>query len=197
MRCFPLDLYQIFITHNRPWSVREIVLFIVIFTVAAGLFYGKYKQGRIVMSQAVSALLLLWFLAVVYGSTVFTRTPSLERTYELELFWSWKEVFRGSGEMLKEILLNMILLFPAGMLLPGAAGKKLSWKKGLVFGLFVSTVIEISQLVLCRGLFEWDDIIHNGLGCMGGCIVSGTIFFDKKNQLLKCFYNGERKKDVL
>ena len=22
-----------------------------------------------------------------------------------------------------------------------------------------------------RGLFEWDDIIHNGLGCMVGCLV--------------------------
>nr|WP_317365435.1 VanZ family protein [uncultured Blautia sp.] len=174
-----MDLYQIFITHNRPWSIREILLFFVIFTAAAGFFYRRYKQGRIVMSQVVSGLLLLCFLAIVYGSTVFTRIPSLERTYEMKLFWSWKEVFRGNGEMLKEILLNMILLFPAGLLLPCAAGKKLSWKKGLAFGLFVSTVIEISQLVLCRGLFEWDDILHNSLGCMAGCVVSKIIFLKR------------------
>ena len=96
-----MDLYQIFITHNRPWSIREILLFFVIFTAAAGFFYRRYKQGRIVMSQVVSGLLLLCFLAIVYGSTVFTRTPSLERTYEMKLFWSWKEVFRGNREMLE------------------------------------------------------------------------------------------------
>ena len=51
-----MDLYQIFITHNRPWSIREILLFFVIFTAAAGFSYRRYKQGRIVMSQVVSGL---------------------------------------------------------------------------------------------------------------------------------------------
>ena len=35
----------------------------------------------------------------------------------------------------------------------------------------ISAVIETSQLVFMRGLFEWDDMIHNGLGCMVGCLV--------------------------
>ena len=27
-----------------------------------------------------------------------------------------------------------------------------------------------------RGLFEWDDMIHNGLGCMVGCLgVDGVV----------------------
>lgn len=39
-----------------------------------------------------------------------------------------------------------------------------------------SAVIETGQLVLCRGLFEWDDILHNGLGCMAGSLVIGIIF---------------------
>ena len=33
----------------------------------------------------------------------------------------------------------------------------------------MSAFIEVSQLVLMRGLFEWDDMVHNGLGCMAGC----------------------------
>ena len=35
----------------------------------------------------------------------------------------------------------------------------------------ISAVIETSQLVFMCGLFEWDDMIHNGLGCMVGCLV--------------------------
>lgn len=35
-------------------------------------------------------------------------------------------------------------------------------------GLIASAVIEVLQLVLCRGLFEFDDMIHNGFGCMLG-----------------------------
>lgn len=35
--------------------------------------------------------------------------------------------------------------------------------------------IEISQLWLCRGLFEFDDIIHNSLGCMLGCLLGNRL----------------------
>lgn len=43
-------------------------------------------------------------------------------------------------------------------------------------GLVVSLLIEVLQLVLCRGLFEWDDMIHNGLGCMIGAVAMGRLF---------------------
>lgn len=43
--------------------------------------------------------------------------------------------------------------------------------QALLFGVLISAVIETSQLVFMRGLFEWDDMIHNGLGCMVGCLV--------------------------
>lgn len=80
------------------------------------------------MPQAVSGLLLLIFLAVVFGSTVFTRNPGSAPKYELELFWSWKKViYEGSQSLLKENLLNMILLFPMGILLPAALWRRLSW----------------------------------------------------------------------
>lgn len=102
-----MDIYQIWITHNRPWTRFEMLCFTILFLIAA--------------------LLLVIFLAVVYASTVFTRTPET-RQYQLELFWSWKEILgipptgrlgsTGSAvELLQENLLNMILLFPAGVLL--------------------------------------------------------------------------------
>ncbi|RGX96930.1 VanZ family protein [Blautia sp. OF03-15BH] len=113
-------------------------------------------------------MLLLIFLGIVFGSTVFTREPKAYREYELELFWSWKAVLRGDREMLKENLLNMLLLFPAGLLFPPLFHKKLPWWTGLAVGLFISAGIETGQLVLRRGLFEWDDMVHNSLGCMLG-----------------------------
>ena len=47
--------------------------------------------------------------------------------------------------------------FPAGILLPRLTGRKLKWWMGLLVGIAVSSAIEISQLLLCRGLFEFDD----------------------------------------
>jgi glycopeptide antibiotics resistance protein len=73
--------------------------------------------------------------------------------------------------MLKENILNCILLMPYGCLLPGALDKRISWKRGLVIGMGTSFVIELLQLITCRGLFEFDDIIHNGVGCMMGAVL--------------------------
>lgn len=47
--------------------------------------------------------------------------------------------------------------------------------------LFKAYIIEFSQLIFMRGLFEWDDMIHNGLGCMIGCLFA-NIFRKKKNR---------------
>ena len=175
-----MDIYQIIITHNRSWTIREIIAFAVVFLIAAFLAAVLLKQHKIVVMQAVCGLLLLTFLAIVFGSTVFTRTPGL-RQYQLEVFWSWKEILgigkcgrlgsTAEGGLLQENLLNILLLFPAGILLPGVTDRKLKWWMGLLVGITVSSAIEISQLWLCRGLFEFDDIIHNSLGCMLGCLL--------------------------
>lgn len=173
-----MDVYQIFITHNRRWTIWETFCFSVIFVAAFFAAYRLVSQKKIVRPQAASGLLLLVFLGIVFGSTVFTRTPNGIHDYELEVFWSWKSVFAGNREILKENLLNMILLIPMGFLLPGIFHKSLSWKMGLLAGVIVSGVIETCQLIFCRGLFEWDDMIHNGIGCMIGCMI-GSWFMAK------------------
>lgn len=113
-----MDLYQIFVTHNRPWSVREIVVFTVLFLGLAVLLLYLAKQKKIFYSQAVSGMILFAFLGIVFGATVFARESNGVHQYELELFWSWKLALRGDRAMQEEIFLNMILLFPAGLMLP-------------------------------------------------------------------------------
>lgn len=43
-------------------------------------------------------------------------------------------------------------------------------------GIILSGGIEVLQLVLRRGLFEWDDIFHNSLGCMLTTIIGSRIY---------------------
>lgn len=187
-----MDLYQILITHNRMWTLQEIFVFTVIFIVALISVIVLVKMKKIRICQAVSFLGLLIYLALVFASTVFTRNPGA-REYQLELFWSWKEIIGiepvgrlGSCSCAKELLvenfLNMILLFPGGILMPFVMDRKLQWWKGLLIGVLISLMIEILQLVLCRGLFEFDDIIHNSIGCMVGCGCGGCVFSFFQNQ---------------
>lgn len=55
--------------------------------------------------------------------------------------------------------------------MPIITNRKVKWYQALLFGGLISAVIETSQLVFMRGLFECDDMIHNGLGYMVGCLV--------------------------
>ena len=179
-----MDIYQIWTTYNPMWSEREIAYFTaLLILVTGGVLYGIRKQ-KWSRRQGIAIAVLVAFLGIVFGSTVFTRTPG-SRQYQLEVFWSWKEILgigkcgrlgnTAEGGLLQENLLNILLLFPAGILLPGLTGRKLKWWMGLLVGIAVSSAIEISQLLLCRGLFEFDDIIHNSLGCMLGCLLGNRM----------------------
>ena len=59
--------------------------------------------------------------------------------------------------------------------LPVVAGHKIKWRTAFFIGILISAVIEVSQLVFMRGLFEWDDMIHNAFGCMVGCILCNMV----------------------
>ena len=170
-----MDLYQIRTAHNRPWSMREIVLFLIILSVCSFFSIRAAHRHQIKIYQALASLALLVYLGVVSASTVFTRMPTV-RQYELIPFWSWYEVFiKHSRSLLVENLLNILLLLPAGVLLPIIFDRRLRPSVAFMIGALISAVIEVSQLILRRGLFEWDDMFHNGLGCMLGCLIVNAV----------------------
>lgn len=171
-----MDIYQILVEHNRSWSRREIICFVTIFLLISFIAMYLLYLKKIRLSQMLSSLLAVVFLAVVLASTVFTRQPAPGVRYELQVLWSWREIFLNHNrEMLKENLLNCVLLFPLGLMLPVIFHQRIGCLKGFLCGFVLSAAIEIGQLLLHRGLFEWDDMIHNALGCMAGCVVAELI----------------------
>ena len=59
----------------------------------------------------------------------------------------------------------------------GKKKKKIRWWQGVLCGIVVSLGIEILQLVLKRGLFEFDDIMNNSIGCMLGCMFGNLVAY--------------------
>lgn len=171
-----MDIYQIFVTHNPAWTRREILFFLFVLALATVWEVYLVSKHKIKVYQAVATLMLLTFIAIVYASTVFTRNPMPYARYMLKPFWSYEYIFSGNKYYIKECFLNFILLMPAGLLLPFVFDKKLRWWQGLLFGIVLSGGVEILQLVLKRGLFEWDDIFHNSLGCMLATILSSCMY---------------------
>lgn len=165
-----MDLYQILITHNRPWSVREIIFFVILFLILIGVLLKLLKRKKLSRIQFLGWIALYIFLSIIFASTIFTRATK-ERHYELYPFCSWKEmIINQNSGCLEGIILNIILFLPIGGILP-MLSKKIGWKHATLIGFTISAVIELSQLTLCRGWFSWDDLIHNTLGCVIGYLV--------------------------
>ena len=169
-----MDLYQTLGKNNLVWTKEELVIVALILALVSVAAFILYKKGRINVDQAVCAVVLAFFLLLVITSTVFGRNPG-KRSYKLTPFWSYAEIIKGSKSILQEVLLNIILLFPAGVLLPMVFNRPLRWYYGLLFGMLISGTIETLQLITCRGLFEFDDIFHNSLGCLIGCVICSKL----------------------
>lgn len=181
-----MDFYQFCQHYIKPWSFQELMCFLMIFSVCAALFSYWVYQRMMTPFQMAAGLALILFLWIVLESTIFTRKPAARR-YELTLFWSWHEVFVNQNtNLLIENALNGILLLPMGFLLPFVFQRKIRWSRALLAGFFVSAFIEVGQLLLRRGLFEWDDMIHNSLGCVVGCMAANLVL-----KWLKKFLSGE------
>ena len=89
--------------------------------------------------------------------------------------WSWVEVYqKKSVGLLYDILLNILLFVPFGGLLK-MTFRKIRLSVGWLLGLLLSMALEVCQLVFHLGLFEWDDMLHNSLGCLIGCVVVSAV----------------------
>lgn len=126
--------------------------------VAIGVGVGVWKRRWDVS-------LLVVYVFMIFVLAILRRTPGDTRRYELDLFWSW-----GKPSLRTEIIANVIAFIPIGIL----GYRKLGWK-AILLGLGVSAFIETTQLFAHRGLFEFDDMIHNTLGtAVGYGIMAGV-----------------------
>lgn len=78
-----------------------------------------------------------------------------------------------------EILLNYILFVPLGILLYLCFGEKYGLRVVLI-GFLLSASIEIVQLVFRIGLFEFDDMIGNTIGCLIGAAIAKVCWEHRK-----------------
>lgn len=129
----------------------------------------KFRLGR---SLAVSAL-VVWVVLILMLTIIFRRVNGY-RVYNLDLIRTYKRAIEGSDRTFKDVFYNIFMLMPMGFLIPVIWDKAKLWHVLLICGGF-SLFIEISQYLSCRGSFELGDLLHNTLGALVGCIVSGLL----------------------
>lgn len=112
--------------------------------------------------------------------TLFSRGPVPEPVPPEPLLQSYRKMLREQNpEILRSNLMNLILFFPAGVLLAQLLPR--AWPKGLRVAAAVlmlvlfSGGIEYFQYRHHLGQAEADDILHNGAGALLG-VLSDQLF---------------------
>lgn len=120
-------------------------------------------------------VLVVGYIVFILSETIIDRLETDECKYKLLPFWSYLALIRGEGvNIWRCIYLNVLFFIPLGALL-WLAFKNRKWWKALLFSIVLSLCVEIAQLVLKRGLCEFDDVFHNALGGMIGFFVCGLV----------------------
>ena len=68
-------------------------------------------------------------------------------------------------------ILNTLVFIPMGLLLGSVFTKSMTWTRILLLGITFSANIEVLQFIFRKGFAEFDDIMHNTLGCLIGYVL--------------------------
>lgn len=134
--------------HHNPVAVVVIGVLIVVLS--------------LILNKKWNIPLLVLYVVFILYITLMCRTQ-VETKTELELLWSYKQLFSSSSLRL-EILNNIWLFIPLGVIFSNL------WPKAWIIlaSILLSVAIESFQYFIGIGLAEFDDVISNGVGCIIG-----------------------------
>lgn len=119
-------------------------------------------------------LLLADYVIIILCSTVIFRKSKALARFDFTPFWTYYEAFYGNTTyLLPQLIMNIVIFIPLGLLLR-ASFPTIKWWKLLLMGTGLSLMIETWQLIMHKGFCEFDDVMHNTLGCMIGLLCYNT-----------------------
>lgn len=165
------------IARIQPYQWVKLLVLFLMFTG----FQRLYRRGirkkvteKMVTKDLISKLCLPFSFALIVWVTLFVRAPWTEHQANLIILWSWYSGFiQSDNEIRWQIYCNILLFAPLGFCYYLDKHRPL-WRIMLI-GLIISLLVEICQYIFCLGLFEWDDMLHNSLGCLLGGYAGKTI----------------------
>jgi len=148
----------------------NVFVWMLIAAVFALATYVFYRNGKLNAAAAIAVPVLVFYICFVLTITLIEREVTADPTYNYSLFWTYRAIADGKTDLIMEIVWNIVLFIPIGILLNYLIPIKYFWVS-IISCLSFSAGIELLQLILHRGLFEFDDMIHNTLGAILGIVV--------------------------
>lgn len=113
--------------------------------------------------------LLVLYFAFLFCVAFRDRGQFDSAWYSFSLFASYREaVMSGDPIQWLNLVLNILLFVPLGLLFAGRSCPWRVWRKAIPAGLAVSVLIELLQWLTKTGVADIDDVLNNGAGFLAG-----------------------------
>lgn len=133
--------------------------------------------------KTVLILLLIAYLAVVDYATLRRMYGGRAWNVSFHLFRAWREAWNNfSVTAWLNVLLNIAMFVPLGVLLPLVWKRCRKWYVMLAAGFGLSLWIELVQFFTGRGILDVDDLFTNTLGAMLGFFLLMTVLSLRERQ---------------
>lgn len=110
------------------------------------------------------------YSVLILFSTIIDREPKENIVPRFALLISY-----GNSEEHVQIAANIVMFVPIGIAV------FFIWKYfGILYGFLLSLFVETTQLVTGRGMFEADDLFHNTIGTIAGCLAAAAVLNRKQ-----------------
>lgn len=161
-------------------TLDAVIVWMIPALICFSISYLRFRKGKMRLRSCLALSILVFYLGFVASLTLISRTASPNAMMELELFWSYRMISTGNKGMFFEVFWNVVLFMPYGFLASICSKSKAKWTVFLS-GSLLSVAIELTQLFSHRGLFEYDDIVHNTLGTVVGialCLIASKVLIN-------------------
>lgn len=160
----------------------EVTLLLHITIIGVFAVWVAYDRKDYVRKALI--LLLADYIVFLIFSTILFRSENAVAGCKLMPFWTYIEILSGKDHLAMEVILNILVFIPIG-LLSSSLFKRGVIVKTLSIGLSVSLIIELGQFIFGKGIAEIDDVIHNTLGTVIGYIITQSVVWIWNKLILK------------
>lgn len=162
------------ITVFKYYPLRAFITIIMMLIISA-IALKVINRNRNNDKASPKIKLVLWILInysmLILFFTVLGRRSLDYYRYNFDFGYSYREIFiLGNYRLASQIIVNIFMFVPVGIMC-SAIVNKFVLIKSLFCGFILSFFIEVLQLVLKRGYFEFDDLISNVLGILLGYLL--------------------------
>lgn len=176
-------------------SIGEAVAVCVLAALGIGAYYFHHKkkyqgQKKFPWLRVLLILALVGYLVIVDYATMGRLSSIGASGVNFRLFRAWKEAWNSySIKSWLNVLLNVALFLPLGVLLPLIWKFFRKWYWMLAAGFGTSLFFELSQFLTGGGILDADDLFANTLGAMMGffaLMAVLSVFREKGRRLQPC-----------